>query len=266
MHTADFIAETANNPGTGSFTLNGATAGRRWWSSAYANGDRTPYSATDGSGNWETGLGTLSVSSGNPTVMARTQIFANSQGSTSPINFTGSLFVYSSVPAALMPVMETDGSLRILGSPVRTEANMALVRNVLGDNSNISNRTDSNDANNFQMGQGIYLTATSPRVSFDLTFRAWLDGGNYAIQASDRVVARGRVTLYQSDGKTEINHLDDISDVMPGMNGKIFVPFTYAQLTVGNTYVLVPYCSIQGTNNAAVRLGTNYGSTRFGQW
>ena len=74
------ISETTTTSGTGTLTLAGATSGFDAFSTI-GDGNTTYYCITDGSA-WEVGLGTY-TSSGN--TLARTTVYANSNGNTSPI-------------------------------------------------------------------------------------------------------------------------------------------------------------------------------------
>jgi hypothetical protein len=95
---ADRVKETSTSTGTGNFTLAGAATGFRTFSAAIGNGNTTTYVITDATGSqWEIGLGTLS----GGTTLARTSVFSNSSGNTSPINFSaGTKSVFVSMSAA----------------------------------------------------------------------------------------------------------------------------------------------------------------------
>lgn len=78
--TSDRVMETATTTGTGSFTLAGAVAGFRAFSSVCSTNDTFPYTieAVDGSnvptGDWECGIGTYSGSN----TLARTTVLSSS--------------------------------------------------------------------------------------------------------------------------------------------------------------------------------------------
>jgi hypothetical protein len=78
------ISETTTTSGTGTITLAGATSGFDAFSTI-GDGNTTYYCITDGSA-WEVGLGTY-TSSGN--TLARTTVYSNSNGNTSPITLSG---------------------------------------------------------------------------------------------------------------------------------------------------------------------------------
>lgn len=103
---SDFVLETANNPGTGQFVLDGAVAGRRSFSAAFPAGGTVFYYADDGVlAEW--GYGTLDVS--GPVTLTRQIVAGNTAETKSPVNFTGAVRVYSDVPATYLPVMGPDG-------------------------------------------------------------------------------------------------------------------------------------------------------------
>jgi hypothetical protein len=89
------IKETAPAPGTSAFALAGAVTGFRSFSSKCSNGDTIFYSAWDGAGNWEIGLGTYNTS-GN--MLSRTTVLDSSTGSA--INFSGAVSVWGDSPAS----------------------------------------------------------------------------------------------------------------------------------------------------------------------
>jgi hypothetical protein len=74
---ADRVKETTTTTGTGSYTLAGAVANFRAFSSVCANTDTVNYAAVDNAGaGWEVGLGTWSTGG----TLARTTIYASSNG------------------------------------------------------------------------------------------------------------------------------------------------------------------------------------------
>jgi hypothetical protein len=82
----DRISETTTTTGTGAIALAGATSGFQAFS-VIGNGNTTYYCITDGSA-WEVGLGTY-TSSGN--TLARTTVYSNSNGNTTPITLSGGI-------------------------------------------------------------------------------------------------------------------------------------------------------------------------------
>jgi hypothetical protein len=90
----DRVQETTTTTGTGTITLAGAVAGFQSFA-VVGNGNTTYYCITSGNA-WEVGLGTY-TSSG--TTLARTTVFSNSSGTTSPISLTGTSNVFVTYPA-----------------------------------------------------------------------------------------------------------------------------------------------------------------------
>ncbi|NLI27671.1 MAG: hypothetical protein GX413_09860 [Acetobacter sp.] len=107
---ADYVLETATNPGTGSFTLNGAETGRRPFSAAFKSGDSVFYFASDGT-QAEWGIGTFT--SGSPNMLARSTVAGNTAGTKSALNFTGKTEVYNEIPATYMLLREADLSVLV---------------------------------------------------------------------------------------------------------------------------------------------------------
>jgi len=93
---ATMVLEETNNPGTGTFALAGAIAGRRPWSSAFSSGDLVYYFATDGT-QTEWGIGTYT--SGSPGTVSRDTVLGNTANTMSRLNFTTTTYVYSESPA-----------------------------------------------------------------------------------------------------------------------------------------------------------------------
>lgn len=90
----DRVQETATANTTVSFTMAGAVTGFQSFSTI-GNTNTTYYSATDGSGNWETGVGTYSTT--GPT-LTRTTILSSSN-SGSAVTFSGTVNVFVTYPA-----------------------------------------------------------------------------------------------------------------------------------------------------------------------
>jgi hypothetical protein len=91
----DRVQETGTANTTVSFTLAGAVTGYQSFS-VVGNTNTTYYAATDGSGNWESGLGTYSTT--GPT-LTRTTILASSN-SGSAVTFSGTVTVFLTYPSS----------------------------------------------------------------------------------------------------------------------------------------------------------------------
>ena len=114
----DRISETTTTTGTGTITLAGATSGFQAFS-VIGDGNTTYYCITDGVA-WEVGLGTY-ASSGN--TLARTTVYSNSNGNTSPITLgAGVKNVFATLPAdGIITVSGT--SIQVPGTAVLTVPN-----------------------------------------------------------------------------------------------------------------------------------------------
>jgi hypothetical protein len=91
---ADRVQETGTANTTVSFTLSGSVTGFQSFA-VIGNTNTTYYSATDVSGNWETGLGTYSTT--GPT-LTRTTILSSSN-SGSAVTFSGTVNVFVTYPS-----------------------------------------------------------------------------------------------------------------------------------------------------------------------
>ena len=96
---ANRVQETGTANTTVSFTLAGAVTGFQTFATI-GNTNTTYYSATDGSGNWEVGLGTYSTT--GPT-LTRTTIYASSN-SGSAVTFSGTVNVFVTQPSGVTVV------------------------------------------------------------------------------------------------------------------------------------------------------------------
>ncbi|MBF0858400.1 hypothetical protein HKD24_04110 [Gluconobacter sp. LMG 31484] len=106
----DMVLETVTNPGTSSFVLNGAVADRRSFAAAAPAGGQVCYYADDGT-QAEWGIGVLTP--GSPNTLSRQTVIGTTQNTTQALNFTGTIRVYSFLPAKLTPVLDNDGSLTL---------------------------------------------------------------------------------------------------------------------------------------------------------
>lgn len=245
MQPADFVAETANNPGTGSYTLAGALANRRTWASAYGSGTQVPYAATDGT-QWETGFGTISYSSGNPTTLSRSYIYINSAGKNAAINFTGAVTVYSTVPGALAPLLNTDGSLTILNGLVKTEATQTSTGLTFGDVGGITATSMPSSAN----AGSVSFTALGKIAKveckwigdFDTSYTA--SAGDFiSLQVRCRISTSGGTTLTEATDETGFNY---------GSFGKLVMFANTQNLTPGSSYTVSMFAWIIGRSASYV--------------
>ena len=76
---ADFVEETTATTGTGTLSLDGATAGHRTFASSIGAGNTCVYAIASSDGFFESGIGT--IASGTPDTLARTTLLSSSTGS-----------------------------------------------------------------------------------------------------------------------------------------------------------------------------------------
>lgn len=110
---ADRVQETTTTSGTGTLTLAGAVAGYRTFGSGIGSGNTTYYCIYDQTTQvWEIGLGT--VGSGT---LARTTVYSNSSGNTSPLNLAGNTASVFAVYTASKTVnLDASGNVTALGN------------------------------------------------------------------------------------------------------------------------------------------------------
>ena len=132
---ADRVQEAGTANTTVSFTLSGAVAGFQSFS-IVGNGNTTYYAATDGSGNWEVGIGTYSIT--GPT-LTRTTILSSSN-SGSAVTFSGAINVFVTYPSEKSVNLDANGNVSALSL-------------------NISALTSSNTSN-FQIGGALSFSDT----------------------------------------------------------------------------------------------------------
>jgi len=105
----DRVKENSTTTGTGNITLAGVPAGQGnvTFSSGIGVGNTTYYCIfAQGSSTFEIGVGTLS----GATTLERTTVINNSSGNTSKINFSGTLDVFVTMPAAKTVYLDASGN------------------------------------------------------------------------------------------------------------------------------------------------------------
>jgi len=107
----DRVQETCAAPGTGTLTLLGAATGYQSFSSAIGANNTTFYTIADqGGANWEVGLGTIGAGG---TTLARTTIFASSNGG-SVVNFSSGIQnVWCDYPAGKAAIQDASGVVTV---------------------------------------------------------------------------------------------------------------------------------------------------------
>ena len=107
----DRVQPTGTANTTVSFTLSGSVTGFQSFA-VIGNGNTTYYSATDGSGNWEVGIGTYSTS--GPT-LTRTTILSSSNSNTA-VTFSGAVNVFVTYPSSKSVNLDGSGNASALGT------------------------------------------------------------------------------------------------------------------------------------------------------
>ena len=105
----DRVKENSTTSGTGNITLAGVASGQGnvTFNSGIGTGNTTYYCIFEqGTNTFEIGLGTLSGS----TTLERTTVINNSSGNTSKINFSGTLDVFCTMPAAKTVYLDASGT------------------------------------------------------------------------------------------------------------------------------------------------------------
>ena len=105
----DRVKENSTTSGTGNITLAGVASGQGnvTFNSGIGTGNTTYYCIFEqGTNTFEIGLGTLSGS----TTLERTTVINNSSGNTSKINFSGTLDVFVTMPAAKTVYLDSTGT------------------------------------------------------------------------------------------------------------------------------------------------------------
>jgi hypothetical protein len=112
----NFVQETANAPGSAAtVTLAGPAAGRRGIIAAFGGG-ATVYLGMDDGTQWQL-VEALTVA-GPPQQITITAVINNSAGTTNRLNFTGSVRIYSAIPAERNVYQTTGGAVVVAGEIV----------------------------------------------------------------------------------------------------------------------------------------------------
>jgi hypothetical protein len=129
----NFVQETANAPGSAAtVTLAGPAAGRRGIIAAFGGG-ATVYLGMDDGTQWQL-VEALTVA-GPPQQITITTVINNSAGTTNRLNFTGSVRIYSAIPAERNVYARPDGTIQgatATGDAVFRAADAAAARTAIG--------------------------------------------------------------------------------------------------------------------------------------
>ncbi len=143
-YLADWVLETASNPGTNAtVNLAGAVTGPfKSFASAFSSGDSVFYTISDETAARETGIGTFIA--GAPNTITRNTVKANTLGTTNRVNFIGAVFVWCSPPASNAAYYDTNGNLQAPGSVMLNNNNAIVTRDSGGSTVNALRMTASN--------------------------------------------------------------------------------------------------------------------------
>ena len=129
----NFVQETANAPGSAAtVTLAGASPGRRGIIAAFGAG-ATVYLGMDDGTQWQL-VEALTVA-GPPQQITITTVINNSANTTNRLNFTGSVRIYSAIPAERNVYARPDGTIQgatATGDAVFRAADAAAARTAIG--------------------------------------------------------------------------------------------------------------------------------------
>jgi hypothetical protein len=113
MSIANLVRETSVNPGTGTtVTLAGATPGRVTFLQGYPAGSTAYYGITDGT---QTEFQQGTVQAGTPATLTRGTPLWTTSGSLTRLNFTGTVTVYSVLPAERAVWKDPSGNFAVAG-------------------------------------------------------------------------------------------------------------------------------------------------------
>ncbi len=94
----NLVTEQSVSPGNALvINLTGAMAGRSAFRSFLPTGGSTFYVISDEVALWEAGYGTIAL--GTPDTLSRDTVMSNSSGTAVKLNFTGTVYVYNTIPA-----------------------------------------------------------------------------------------------------------------------------------------------------------------------
>lgn len=211
----DRISETTTTSGTGTITLAGATSGFVAFSTI-GDGNTTYYCITDGSA-WEVGLGTY-ASSGN--TLARTTVYSNSNGNTSPITLSGGL-------KNVFGVLPADGIITVSGTSIQVPgtAVLSVANGGTGSNSATFSGANITSINANNVSSGVLAIAQGGTGSSTATF----SGENItslnasSISTGTLGVARGGTGAATLDANNVIlgNGTSAVQFVAPGTSANV---------------------------------------------
>jgi len=275
----DRVQETTTTSGTGSVTLSGAVAGYQSFA-VVGNNNTCYYTIVDGSA-WEVGLGTYSTT--GPT-LARTTVYSNSNGTTSPITLSSSAntkSVFLTYPAEKSINYDANGvatigsvlgysDTGIIGSFASTVAgyNQVILQNKSNAtnascNFNVSNDVGTSGANFAEFG--INSSTFSGTGAFNIAGAAYLASastdlaigtyGAYNIHFVTNSSTTDAMTIYNSGGVSLGGQPD------PGLGtlyaNNVYIGFTTVTAAAGTTVLTNSssgWIQVVGTTTQTIQL------------
>lgn len=276
---ANFVQESANNPGTSAtVTLTGAGTGRRTFVSSFANGSSVYYFLDDGTqAEWGSGV----ISHGPPATLSRTTVISNTSGTSARLNFSGVVRVYCALPAERYVFTDSTGALQgttvaalraaigatTTGSAVLAAVDQAAARTAIGafsstmsTNRLLGRTTASSGAvEEISVGTGLSLSGgtLSAFAQPQLREQLFTSGGSWTAPTG---VTRAQVVVIGAGGGGGGSQPGVPNDGAQGGRGGIavgnvtVVPGTAYTITVGTA----------GTGGATNTNGTGGGTSSFG--
>ena len=184
----NFVQQTANNPGTAAtVTLAGPSAGRRGIIAAFGGGATVYLGMEDGT-QWQL-VEALTVA-GPPQQITITTVISNSAGTTARLNFTGSVRIYSVLPAERNIYHRADGSVPLTGDTTISKAQPQLVLNksAPGQSAWLTGRTNGSTRWQLRLGNDEAEAGGNAGSNFDVL--RYSDAGAFL----DAPLAISRVT------------------------------------------------------------------------
>ena len=167
----DRVQQTGTANTTVSFTLSGSVTGFQSFA-IVGNGNTTYYSATDASGNWETGLGTYSTT--GPT-LTRTTIYQSSN-SNAAVTFSGTVNVFVTYPSGKSVNLDASGNASSLGTPASfVGTNITGTASGLSIGGNAATATSSTTQSKSSVSTSIATTAFAKNLHVAPTTAGTLD-------------------------------------------------------------------------------------------
>jgi hypothetical protein len=209
----NFVQETANAPGSAAtVTLAGPAAGRRGIIAAFGAG-ATVYLGMDDGTQWQL-VEALTVA-GPPQQITITTVINNSAGTTNRLNFTGSVRIYSAIPAERNVYERPDGTIQgatATGDAVFRAADAAAARTAIGA-ADVAGQTFT----------GAIATSAGDITAQAGSLRSQISG---AATTGQVVLGNGTARLYYDGAKFDLNGPLDV-------NGAAVAPLPIAGSGVG---------------------------------